>query len=305
MACRTESETTASQATDSQAADSQTLVLAGPHHGITVTGAKELESFLFELIPDWPRLTDETEADQAAIDPIAVKSEDGHWRISSPHVDLEEFDLDDGYMVANTLIGALIAGYVAQDENLASLHAGAVRIGDGLIIMLGDNLSGKSTFSTVLAARGQKFFTDDRIVLDLSTDRPAGRSLAIAPKLRLPLPEEADEDYRDFVDDNSLLTWPEMTVLRLAPDLAAEFGGSLPITAIVHLRRDTKAGQPTLTTMPRPAMILVLLEQIFAPHFNQQGELAACVRLAGDVDCWQLDYASAFDAAETLIAHFS
>ncbi len=85
---------------------------------------------------------------------IVVRSEGGHWRISSAHVALSDYDLDDGYMVANTLVGALIAAYVAQDDGLVSIHAGAVRIGDGLVLVLGDNGAGKSTFATALASRG-------------------------------------------------------------------------------------------------------------------------------------------------------
>jgi len=295
-------------------ASTEQIVLAGPHHGISIEGAQDLAPFLFELIPQWPVLPAPVvdargKHTSAARSDIVVRDEGGHWRISSDHLALSDYDLDDGYMLANTLIGALIAAYVAQDDGLVSIHAGAVRIGDGLVLLLGDNGAGKSTFATALASRGQRFFADDRLILDLhaatSSDAPVGYSLAIAPKLRLPLPQDADTGYRDFVAENSVMTWPEMAVLRLAPEQAAGFGEALPVRALIHLQREPEASRPVLTAMRQPDMVRVLLEQLFAPHLNQQGELSACVRLAQTVGIWQLRYASAFTAAETVISHFN
>ncbi|MDP6689879.1 MAG: hypothetical protein QF384_10320 [Alphaproteobacteria bacterium] len=239
------------------------------------------------------------------MDAITVRRQAGHWQIESPHMALDDYDLEDGYTVANALIGALIAAYVAQGDGLTSIHAGAAAFGDGLVLLLGDNESGKSTFATVLAARGIKFFSDDRLILDFSKSVPMGSSLAIAAKLRLPLPAEANAAYRDFVAENSILTWPEMAVLQLEAEQAAAFGESLPIRALVHLQRDPDATMPELTEMRSPDMVRLLLEQLFAPHLTQQGELSACVRLAQGAEIWQLRYASAFQAADTVMSRFS
>lgn len=260
---------------------------------------------LFELIPDWPCLPVDAAPDGAPIAaPISVTKHADHWHISSPQFELDEYDLDDGYMVANSLVGALIAAFVAQGRGLVSIHAGAVEIGGGLVLFLGNNRSGKSTFATVLAARGQRFFADDRLVLDLDMVPPLCRSLAIAPKLRLPLPPEADSPYRQFVARNSRLTWARMAVLRLNSDHAAGFGETLPLKAIVQLCRCDQIGQPRLTPLAQPAMVRCLLEQLFAPHLSQRDELSACAKLAGATDLWQLDYASAFDAADMVVDHF-
>ncbi|MDA1097393.1 MAG: hypothetical protein O2967_00295 [Proteobacteria bacterium] len=289
------------------------IVLAGPHHGISVEGAQAVAPFLFELIPQWPVSKPRVAGAQGSEGSVApgdiiVQNKGGHWRISSAHMALSDYDLDDGYMVANTLVGALIAAYVAQGDGLVSIHAGAVRIGDGLVLLLGDNGAGKSTFATLLASRGLRFFADDRLILDLgpaaSTAAPVGMSLAVAPKLRLPLPRNADARYRDFVAEHSVMTWPEMAVLRPGPAQAAGFGEALPVRALIHLRRGEEASQPVLTAMRRPDMVRLLLEQLFAPHLGQQGELSACVRLAQAVGIWQLRYASAFEAADTVISQF-
>ena len=298
-------------------------MLAGPRHGIEIKGlgnGADLASLLFQLIPQWPvlgpilgptkgpALGSRDAPDSASVDDITIQRNGDHWQIASPHMAIDDHDLDDGYMAANALIGALIAAYVAQDEALVSIHAGAVRIGDGLILLLGDNESGKSTFATVLASRGQRFFADDRLILNLADATPMGSSLAIAPKLRLPLPEEADDAYRDFVAGNGVLNWPEMAVLRPGEDQAAAFGESLVVRALVVLRRETataQPAQPTLSAMRQPDMVRVLLEQLYAPHLTQQGELSACVRLAQGTEIWQLHYASAFAAADTIVEHFS
>ncbi len=295
-------------------AKSERIVLAGPQRGISIEGAQALAPFLFELIPQWPVLPPMVSNAQPADNSVApadivVQAEDGHWRISSDHMALSDYSLDAGYMVANTLVGALIAAYVAQDDSLVSIHAAAVRIGDGLVLLLGDNGAGKSTIATVLASRGQRFFADDRLILNMAPSghsaAPVGISLAVAPKLRLPLPSNADTVYRDFVAEHSVMTWPEMAVLRPGPEQAAGFGEALPLRGLIHLRRRPKAGKPVLTAMRQPAMVRILLEQLFAPHLGQQGELSACVGLAQKVDIWQLGYASAFEAAETVISHFN
>ena len=98
------------------------IVLAGPRHGISIEGAQDVAPFLFELIPQWPVLPAPVTAAQAvdgqdsddapAPSDIVVQDQGGHWRISSAHMALSDFDLDDGYMLANTLVGALIAGAV-------------------------------------------------------------------------------------------------------------------------------------------------------------------------------------------------
>ncbi len=293
------------------------LILAGPRHGIAVTGLDnedggDLAPLLFQLIPQWPVLGSASAslgmADDAPVNDITIQRNGDHWRIASPHMVIDDYDLEDGYMAANALIGALIAAYVAQDDALVSIHAGAVRIGDGLVLLLGDNEGGKSTFATVLASRGQRFFADDRLILNLADTTPKGSSLAIAPKLRLPLPREADAAYRNFVARNSVLNWPEMAVLRPGDEQAAAFGESLPVRALVVLRRDTdtaRPDQPSMSAMRQPDMVRVLLEQLFAPHLSQQGELSACVRLAQGAEIWQMHYASAFTAADTIIEHFS
>jgi hypothetical protein len=51
-------------------------------------------------------------------------------------------------------------------------------------------------------------------------------------------------------------------------------------------------------------MVRMLLEQLFAPHLSQRDELSACAKLAGSAALWQLDYASAFAAADMVISHF-
>lgn len=300
--------------------DTAPMLFAGPCQGIAVkglaingvasSGTQDLASLLFTLIPQWPVMPPPAAGVQGcdghvAPGEIIIRAEAGQWRISSPHVALSDFDLDDGYMAANALIGALIAAYVAQDDSLVSIHAGAARVGDGLVLLLGDNGAGKSTFATTLAARGQRFFADDRLIVDLAPAVPIGHSLAIAPKLRLPLPPDSEATYRDFVADNSILNWPEMAVLRPGPAQAAGFGERLPLKALIHLRREPGSGTPALTAMRQPDMVRLLLEQLFAPHLSQQGELSACVRLAQAVGIWELRYSSAWPATEAVIAQFN
>ena len=63
---------------------SDAIVLAGPHDGITVSGAGELATFLFELIPEWPRLPERMAVAHPSPNFIEVRGDAGGWQFSRP-----------------------------------------------------------------------------------------------------------------------------------------------------------------------------------------------------------------------------
>ncbi|MBT6119140.1 MAG: PqqD family peptide modification chaperone, partial [Rhodospirillaceae bacterium] len=125
----------------------------------------------------WPFEPDEGDG---ALD-IAIEAADGGYLRRTAWG--EDIRLDHARDAANALAGALVEGFVRQDEALVCLHAAAVRLGPALVLFVGDSEAGKSSLSLHLAAAGHRFFGDDRIVLDLSAEPVAGLCLGLAPDL--------------------------------------------------------------------------------------------------------------------------
>src|SRR5688572_9247567 len=92
----------------------------------------------------------------------------------------------------NQIVPLLVAEVIERSSGLVSLHAGAARVGDGLIVLPGDSMSGKSTLSLQLARRGARFVGDDRLLVGDGTalggdGGPAGVALGLTPRVRLPI----------------------------------------------------------------------------------------------------------------------
>jgi hypothetical protein len=206
---------------------------------------------------------------------------------------------------ANGLAGILAGAFVCGDPDSVCLHAGAARIGDRLVLVMGDSHAGKSSVSLHLSLRGAALFGDDRIAVRTAMGAPpAATCLGILPKARLPLPDDAGADYARFVAAHTAHGTGDAAYLGADIPGAARFGDRAPIGAIVLLQRRPGA-RPTLDPVPAAEMVRTLIADAYAPHLPAERLVEICSRIATGVEPCRLSFHNSGDAAQVLIDRFS
>jgi hypothetical protein len=276
------------------------LYFAGMESWIEVSGAAQLLPQLEVLLPDWPHAT--SAGDHVVGGQVRAIEEAGLWRFEADGYDTQGLTFDPGLTASLGLLGALLGAAVAQSADYACLHAGAIDSRDGIIALLGDNNTGKSTLSLAWTALGRRFVCDDRLLIRFG-EPPQGIGMALTPKLRLPLPPNAAAAFRDFVAAREVQRTPTLSLLRPRPDEMLGFGERRPLQALVLLERDGFS-EPRLEPAERSDVLDALLEGGFAPRLDAVGRLRAFHRLI-DLPCLRLIYGDSFAAAALLAEAFA
>jgi len=235
-----------------------------------------------------------------------VEQADGTFQVISSGPGGADFTFDNPYDAANGMAGGLISVYVGRNPRMICLHAGAARIDDGLVVVVGDSFAGKSSVALHLAVLGHRFFGDDQIGVTL--DNPSlGLCLGLMPKVRLPLPEDCGDPFREFVEGYSSMQGDDMAYLKLWEGEAGTFGDTAPVRALVFLdRKESGTGEdgPRLHAASRPELVKTMIRTAFAPHVASQDLLVGLTRLADAADSYHLTFSSSRDAAELLSSEF-
>lgn len=214
---------------------------------------------------------------------------------------------------ANQLVPLLVAETIERTSGLVSLHAGAARVGGGLIVLPGDSLSGKSTLSLQLAARGARFVGDDRLLVGDGTalggeGGPVGVALGLTPRVRLPIHPAAGTDYIAFVERHMTVEHRDeegrAIIATIDPESigGAPFGEVAQLSAIVVPRRviDDESVLD-LRPLPRGQAALALLHQAATPSVDATELVGMMSALAAGVPCWSLAFGSSARAADRLM----
>ena len=206
---------------------------------------------------------------------------------------------------ANALAGAAIAAYVARDPDLVCLHCGSVRIGGGVVALIGPTGAGKSTLALMLAEAGHRLFGDDRLAVSLPRDglAPEGIGVGLAPKMRLPLPPGRGDDFAGFIEARAAYWGEDAVYLRPRAGEAAGLGERAPLAAVIVLER-VAVGGPTLVPLGAADAVRALLAECFAPHVPAERLVPALERLVRAVAAWRLTFADSAKAAAALAARF-
>ncbi|MGB0631379.1 MAG: hypothetical protein ACPGRZ_11860 [Alphaproteobacteria bacterium] len=227
---------------------------------------------------------------------------DGTFRVISRGPGGADFSFDNPYDAANGLAGGLISVHVARDDRSICLHAGAAKIDDGLVIVIGDSFAGKSSVALHLAVLGHRFFGDDQIAVTLGSDA-MGTCLGLMPKVRLPLPEDCGDAFREFVEGYSSMQSDDMAYLKLWEGEAADFGETALISALVFLDRGD-AGEAALEPASRSDLVRNMVSTAFAPHIGSAELLSGLTELADSTASYHLRFSSSRDAAGLLSREF-
>ena len=281
--------------------------LARVHAPIRLVNCAGVLDRLPLYMPGWPAVevqTGELGFAGNGETPAATLVHNGEmFRISSPRREGARFHKTEVNAVCD-LISALAYARIHSNEDLLSLHAGAVRINGQLALFPGVAKAGKSTLSAVLSQYGAEVFTDDVLPLVVQPGAPIfGLATGIAPRLRLPLPDNIDVAFREFLAASG---GPENSQYKYLPSQwIAPQGETAPVGAIILLERIDNTQEPTLEPASRGDVLRVLLKQNFSREGDSGMTLAALHGLASMRPCYRLRYYAPQDAARLLMDHFN
>jgi len=279
--------------------------LSGPHHHWVFAGPRDpilaigLEPLLGELgifLSSWPchRV--------AALAPgpadVVVEVNERGFRIQSQTTQAQEANLDKPIDAAVAVMGGLIGACLAQTDGAVCVHAGAVEVGRGLALLIGGSQAGKSSVGLQLAARGHRFFGDDRIILQAvgGGESAAATCLGLVPKARLPLPETCGPRYRDFIEARIFLQGEACALLHLEESLAAGFGDTQEVAAFILLDRQPK-GPAALTPVSRTSVLKGLLQSASSPSLSVERIVKDMSELTRKAPGCVLSFSSSAEAA--------
>ena len=200
----------------------------------------------------------------------------------------------------------LLSAYSQARPDLFLLHAGAASIDGKLIVFPAAGNIGKSTLSSVLAAKGSVVFSDD--ALPVSLDRRTGSAIGIGPRPRLPLPESLEQETRTFIDSHIGLSNANFAYLALQPENVpgglAPRGTEIGIGAFVIPDR-TPDADPSDDVQLLSASGAETMAQLIGQHLGKRPPAREMVEklaaLIGDVPCRRLRYSNTEQAAKFLI----
>lgn len=263
---------------------------AGP---VTCRGVTpELAGYFSVQAPAWP-----TTDDNNPIGEVTVRADTGGWRFISSNYQAPDFRFDDGLGAGNGLVGCLIHTFIAGSEDWIAFHAGAVETDGGLTVLAGDMMAGKSTLAAAMVAIGHRLWCDDRLPVCRGASGFEGMSLALRPKLRQPLPENAPDSFRAFAEERAGPAEGVMRYLLLKRGEAAGYDERLPVRRIVLLERADDAGAPAIGPISLGETVKRLTACTFAPHLGPVGLLERLRAIATASECILLRYDDSFKAA--------
>jgi hypothetical protein len=202
---------------------------------------------------------------------------------------------------ACSVIVDVITSYIEANPAGLCLHCGSVMLGGRLVVFPGRSRAGKSTLIARLAAAGCMVYGDDVLPLDETDSR--GVALGLAPRPRIPLPESASPDFRQFIDGHAAAGDDRYLYLNLEDRLAPR-GASAPLGAIVLLdRRDN--GPAVFARASRAEALKALIRQNFARAEPADALLDRLHRVMDRMPCLVLSYSDLDEAAELVGRTFS
>jgi hypothetical protein len=261
----------------------------------------ELFPSLTAVLGDWPFHRLEHIGPRETAQTISVTRDAAGYRIASPWLAPA--------LVEGSKVGAVFSvtaelarAFAEEKPERLCLHCAAIEAAGRLIIFPNTEETGKSTLAVKLASYGFRIFADD--VLPIGETGPEGRSLGIAPRLRLPLPSTADTVFREFVEAHRGPHDNEFAYLTLPSNLLAPYGAAAPIGAFVLLDRRTSAAAQLVPVLRGRG-----LEQLIVQNFAPGGTTINTVdRLHGVLEqtpCFSLTYSNLDEAAALIRDRFA
>ncbi len=187
--------------------------------------------------------------------------------------------------------------YLQLRPDTPCLHAGAVRIGEGLVCLIGRGRAGKSTLCGELLAAGHQLYCDDVLPIDPQTHEGIG--MGIAPVLRLPAPATPRARIAAFAAARLGPRSRSRAYLAVEEGRIAPFGSRAPVRHIVLLER--KEGEKARLV---PVSVADTLRELIIRNFGSRADVRVALgklhTVVAAARCQRLIYSDLRQAADLI-----
>ncbi len=212
---------------------------------VVLAGCPEILPQIASVFRGWTIDPDPDKGSGEAI--LSLIGEDGGYRLEADWLSAP-LRLKEPVDAVCALVAELLKAMVIDDPGLLCLHGAAVEIGGRLVVFPNRYRAGKSTLTACFAAASHRIFSDD--VLPITEPGDRARAPGIAPRLRLPLPDDLGEGARAYFEAHAGLGGRRYRYLDLPAEGLAAFGTPAAIGAFVLIERDPQA-EPEMTPIGR------------------------------------------------------
>jgi len=260
---------------------------------ITLINCRDLVDLFPVILPGW-QFIEVPETTQPPILTLRLEGAtyilEGDWLHQPKH-------RKDRLAAICALVAELVRAYVNDDSKLLCLHGAAADFAGKLVIFPNKYRAGKSILSVCLAATNVKLFGDD--VLPISLLDGHGIAPGLAPRLRLPLPENLHAESRHFIETNAALKSNRYIYLDLKDGSLAARYSHAPIGAFVLLEREEGIAA-VLDNISESEVLRQVVWQNFARETEAPQILECLSQMVANAKRYCLRYDRAEDAVELL-----
>lgn len=232
---------------------------------------------------------------------LNVLHEDGTYILEAPWVK-SRLHYGNPVELAQGLATHVARGWFLEHAGLLWLDAAAVAFGDQIVVFVGGPRSGKSLLAASLAVSGNPVFADS--ILPVSPDEQKGMSLGMAPRLRLPLPEELQDPLRGRIESLLDSGAEKVGYLGCGENIIAPFGETARIRAFVMLDRSASSAA-TLSPASSGKLLKRLLLNSFGEGMAADELLKKVEGIVGDTPCFRMAWSDPQEAVNALRARFA
>lgn len=278
------------------------VIFAGLTAPLRLEGAAQVLALLPQVITGWPFRDEDADPARQPFFSIHATTDPARFRCEW-HVEERPVQLYDPVNALCDAVSALSFALPAEDARLICLHAAAVEMAGRLVVFPNLRRAGKSTLSAALAMAGHRVFSDDVLPLGFGADGAAlGLAMGTVPRLRLPLPATAPQEFKDWVAG---VSGPQnRQYLYLSVQDQPLHGEVCPLGAFVLLDRQDDTTEARLEQVPPDVAMDALLRQNFTRDRHSGDILTAMARVLVERPVYRLTYSGLDGAVECLGAAF-
>jgi hypothetical protein len=267
--------------------------------GQTANEGEALVAALGEVLPEWTATP--TEAEPA----IRVSRQQSRFSFRYAGLPEDELTVVGLRFAADALAAALATTLAQQNDRWLLVHAAAIALPRGYLLLYGDSQAGKSSLATLAAHLGRPLVADDRLVVEVPIEGPPlGIALGAAPRLRQPLPADFGDDFLAFATAHRRRAESGVALLDLArPAQQVAAGARGPILALVALERRGE-GAIEFSPMGRGLALKRLYGAFAAPHLGAEAMTRRLHKLVRRVPAHSLVFARSRETAGLLVERF-